>query len=440
MSTRGDRARRPDPSRMDPAGRGRILVIAPQPFYEDRGTPIAVRHLLRALTQLGYLVDLATFPIGQTITMPGVRYLRTANPLGFRSMPVGFSLKKVCLDLLLFRLVGRCLRRERYVCVHAIEEGAFIAALLRRRRDLLVVYDMASSLPQQLAQHPLFGHRWIQPGCRALERWLLSRVDSVVCSAGLEPHVHSMAPGTTVRAWRFPPTTRPASPVQVAALRAALGIPHHAKVVVYTGTFAPYQGIDILLRAIPSVVSASPDVRFVLVGARCDRELANASFALDPRFRDNVRLLRRVPSDRVSAFLGLADVLVSPRIGSSNLPLKIIDYMAAGKPLVATDIDAHRSVLDQTRAVLVPPSSQAIADGIHQLLARPDRAATLAANALWHVRRRYGWERYRRLVAAVCDATGVGTAHERAPAIPFRAIPLGIERARATRSRVNIVD
>src|SRR5215208_6963958 len=61
-----------------------VLVVAPQPFYEDRGTPIAVRRLLEALSELAYNVDVLTYPVGRDLELPGVRVLRTANPFGLR--------------------------------------------------------------------------------------------------------------------------------------------------------------------------------------------------------------------------------------------------------------------------------------------------------------------------------------------------------------------
>ncbi len=72
----------------DGAGQ-RILVVAPQPFYGDRGTPIALRKVLEALSQLAYQVDVLTFPVGCSPEIPGVRYFRVANPLRIRAVPIG---------------------------------------------------------------------------------------------------------------------------------------------------------------------------------------------------------------------------------------------------------------------------------------------------------------------------------------------------------------
>src|SRR5919112_1243404 len=61
----------------------RILVVAPQPFYQDRGTPIALRQVLQALGELGRPVDLVTYPVGTDVTIPSLRVYRSANPFGY---------------------------------------------------------------------------------------------------------------------------------------------------------------------------------------------------------------------------------------------------------------------------------------------------------------------------------------------------------------------
>jgi hypothetical protein len=116
----------------------RILVVAPQPFYEDRGTPIAVRQVLQALGELGRSVDLLTFPIGNDIGIPGLRILRSANPFGFQRVPIGLSLRKVILDVPLVWALRRLVDPARYSCIHAVEEAAFPAAVpgLRPGRSL----------------------------------------------------------------------------------------------------------------------------------------------------------------------------------------------------------------------------------------------------------------------------------------------------------------
>jgi len=96
----------------------------------------------------------------------------------------------------------------------------------------------------------------------------------------------------------------------------------------------------------------------------------------------------------ISSYLSMADVLVSPRSHGGNLPLKVFDYLAAGRPIVATDIPTHRTVLNDQRAVLVPPHTRGLAEGILSLLADPERAARLGHAAREYAKERLGWSSF----------------------------------------------
>ena len=118
------------------ASAARVMVVAPQPFYENRGTPIAILYVLRALSELGYQIDMLTLPVGEHVEVPGLRMLRTRNRLGIRAVPVGFSMAKLVFDVLLYRDLRRQLARTRYACVHAVEEAGFYATFLSHREGV----------------------------------------------------------------------------------------------------------------------------------------------------------------------------------------------------------------------------------------------------------------------------------------------------------------
>jgi glycosyltransferase involved in cell wall biosynthesis len=376
----------------------RILVVAPQPFYEDRGTPIAVRQLLQALSQLAFDVDVLTYPIGESIEIPRVRYFRAWNPLRLRRVPIGFSATKLALDVTLVTGLIRRLSTRVYRCIHALEEAAFPAVLLGRRFGVPVIYDMQSSLPEQLGRHFAFRGAAAQRTLRGLEGWLLRRADSVVSSSGLAPRVRELAPAARLREWEYSGTLPQASPEEAAALRRSLGIPDGRPVVLYSGTFEPYQGLPELLAAIPGVRAEVPDATFVLVGAlESDGTTVTNGHAALVR-EGALRVVKRQPRERIPGFLAMADVLVSPRAYGDNLPLKIFDYLAAGKPIVATDIPAHRAALDGERALLTGNAAPEIARGIVTLLRDPALAARLAAAGHAHAVERLGWFSFVRSV------------------------------------------
>src|SRR5689334_7096453 len=131
-------------------GTVRILMIAPEPFFEPRGTPFSEFHRIRALTALGHTVDLVTYPFGQPVSMPGLRVFRSMRPPFVRRVGIGPSLAKIPLDIFLtFTAIRRALSAP-YDAIHSHEEGGVIGATLAMVLRVPHLYDMHSSLPQQL--------------------------------------------------------------------------------------------------------------------------------------------------------------------------------------------------------------------------------------------------------------------------------------------------
>jgi glycosyltransferase involved in cell wall biosynthesis len=391
------RASAPGPSRGGRA-RGRVLVVAPQPFYSERGTPIAVRYVVEALSQLGFEVDILTLPLGTPVEIPGVRLVRIANPLRIRSVPIGLSTSKLVFAAVMFASLAVRLRRSQYVCVHAVEEGALLALMAGGRCQPPLIYDMPSSLPEQLAQTAIFRPAPVQACLRRIEAYVLRRASVVMCSTGLAAHVRALVPEARAREWRFPAAAPAIAPGKVAELRQQLEIAPDAPVVLYTGNFAGYQGIELMLAAIPEVARQIPEAAFVLVGAADQREVERAQLCLAADVRPRVRCILRQPRERIDAFVKMATVLVSPRSYGGNFPLKVFDYLAAGKPIVATDVPTHRAVLDDRLALLVEPSGSALAEGIARVLTDRELAAALASAAAGFAKRELSWTRFVDLI------------------------------------------
>ena len=210
-------------NRADTGAKPAVLIVAPQPFYEDRGTPIATRQVATALATLGYDVDLLVYPVGAEQAIDGVRIVRSPNLFGVRSVPIGFSLRKLGLDLGMLGSFWKLVRSRRYAAVHAVEEMAFVAAALHSRVGA-VVYDMQSSLPDQLRTHAAFRSGPIQRLLRGFEGWLIRNVDAIVCSAGLKDHVRSQHPGADVTELMYLSAKAAPDPALAAQMRAEHGI------------------------------------------------------------------------------------------------------------------------------------------------------------------------------------------------------------------------
>src|SRR5512134_1843042 len=107
----------------------KILMIAPEPFFEPRGTPFSEYHRIRALAELGHTVDLVTYPFGRDVSLPGLRVFRSLRPPFVQDVRIGPSLAKIPLDFLLALTAIRRAWSERYDVVHSHEEGSFIGVL-----------------------------------------------------------------------------------------------------------------------------------------------------------------------------------------------------------------------------------------------------------------------------------------------------------------------
>src|SRR5438876_11952811 len=156
-------------------GTVRILMIAPEPFFEPRGTPFSEFHRIRALIALGHQVDLVTYPFGQDVSMPGLRVFRSLRPPFVRRVKIGPSLAKIPLDALLALSAMRRAFSARYDVIHSHEEGGVIGALLAMLLRVPHLYDMHSSLPQQLTNFAFSRSRIIRRVFLALERFMIRR-------------------------------------------------------------------------------------------------------------------------------------------------------------------------------------------------------------------------------------------------------------------------
>jgi glycosyltransferase involved in cell wall biosynthesis len=158
----------------------KILMLAPQPFFQPRGTPISVYFRLKALSSLGHEVDLITYHLGEDKEFAGVRIYRTPRLPGIKKIKIGPSLIKLPLDiLLLLKTMGRLLR-TRYDLIFSHEEAGWFGTALARIWRIPHVYDMHSSLPQQLDNFAFTRSKFLKRVFRRLEAFVLKNSQAVI--------------------------------------------------------------------------------------------------------------------------------------------------------------------------------------------------------------------------------------------------------------------
>ena len=374
----------------------RILMVAPQPFFRPRGTPFSVLHRIRGLLRLGHTVDLVTYPFGDSPSLPGLTIHRAARPPGVRDVSIGPSVTKLLLDLPVVIKTYRLARTRKFDLLHTHEEAGALCSWIARLCRMPHLYDMHSSLPEQFSNFDHFNYWPVVATFRELEKYTLSRADAVIAICP-ELYQHVLASGyrgsvaMIENCLDFDPPDVTDS--QVESLRERLGLGSVAT-VVYTGTLELYQGLESLIRAVVHVREQSLAARFLIVGGTKKQiaRLKNLASAL--QVESDFVFVPAVSPIEVFSYLRLADILVTTRTRGTNTPLKLYQYLRAGKPIVATDIRAHTQVLSHENAELVPATAEGISGGLVRVLKDPVHAGVLAEAAQKLSREEYSEESY----------------------------------------------
>ena len=382
----------------------RILMLAPEPFFEPRGTPFSEYHRIKALGELGYRIDLVTYPFGADVALPGLRIYRCPKPPFLRGVRIGPSAAKIVLDVLLVLTAARLAHAGRYDAVHSHEEAGVPGLWLAEWLGIPHLYDMHSSLPQQLRN---FGYDRSAP-----VRWLFERAEtamitrsSAIITICQELQDTAAALGAADRASLIENVMGgdidggAAPPAE--ELRARYGIERERPLVLYTGTFEPYQGLDLLIEASVILGRTHPHARVLVVGgtpaqvARARRQPGGGE--------GNLIFAGLRPATEIPGFVAACDILVSPRTSGTNTPLKIYSYLRSGRPIVATRLRTHTQVLDPHTALLVVPRAEALAKGLARLIDDPELRARLGSAGRALAASRYSRESYVARTAAAYE-------------------------------------
>ncbi len=384
----------------------RIAVVAACPFPLARGTPVRILRIAEALAARGHEVHVATYHLGSGPVEHGVRIHRIADVPSYTRLAPGPTYRKVIVvDRALRKLLRKLLRECKFDVIHAHHyEGILVSAGSRPDRHVPLVYDAHTLLMSELPYYPLGLPGPVKRGVgRLLDRWLPSLADHTVSvtetireklirDAGIEPGVVSVvANGVEVDHFdpaRFPP-------------RAAPG----GRTLIFTGNLAEYQGIDLLLRAFAQVTPKVEDVR-LRIATESPFQPYDA-LARELGVRDRIDVVASPPFKELPRTLIDADIAMNPRVDCDGVPVKLLNYMAAGRPVVSFDSSAPGVVHGSTGWLAPGSDIAAFAEGIVTLLNDPALAERLGQAARDYVVKNCSWDLaaercetlYRRLIA-----------------------------------------
>jgi glycosyltransferase involved in cell wall biosynthesis len=389
----------------------KILFLAPQPFYQERGTPIAVRLALEALCKKlktgphqEPIVDLLVYDEGTDVEIDGIRIHRIPTPAFLKGIRPGISVKKLLCDVIFLFVTFKMLwqaRKAPYAVIHAVEESVFIAWLGKQLFKTPYVYDMDSSLALQLTEKwwilkpalPFFG---------ALERVVVQGSIAVapVCDA-LQAIATKHGSRNTVMLRDV--SLLPESNEQNRPLRTELGLQDDQPLIVYVGNLESYQGIDLLIESFARACSHPSSPILAIIGGSQAAIDAYKQKAMRFGCAERVSFLGPRPVATLRDLLFSADIVVSPRIKGNNTPMKVYSYLHCGRALLATNLPTHTQVVDGTTAILTAPTPTGFADGMLLLLSDPGLREEIASRAKARAERLYTVAAFEAQLSALYD-------------------------------------
>ena len=356
----------------------RVLMIAPTPYFSDRGCHVRIYEEALALTKLGHEVCIVTYHLGRD--MPGVRVVRIPPVSWYGKLEAGPSWHKPYLDILLLWKALLELRFFRPHLIHAhLHEGALIGSVLKCIFRIPLLFDYQGSLSGESLNHGFFREgSLLLKLFKGMEYFIDRRADLIVTSSdcGREE---------LVREWGIAPEkvvnlidgvdTDVFCPCSRSEARRELGISDDVRLVVYLGLFNHYQGVDLLLDVIGRVKGAAPDVRFLLMGFP-DAEYRRK--AREMGIDDIITFTGRVPYDRAPLYLSAGDLAVSPKLTLTEANGKLFNYMACGLPTVVFDNQINREILGGEGIYVEHGNAPQMADTIIATLYDDERMISLS--------------------------------------------------------------
>jgi glycosyltransferase involved in cell wall biosynthesis len=321
-------------------------MIAPTPFFADRGCHVRILGEVRSLQAAGCDVTVCTYHHGREID--GVRTVRIPSLPGYRKLSAGPSNAKYVADaLLLARSLGVALREPPDLIHGHLHEGALLGRFVRVATGAPLVFDYQGSLTDELAAHGYFDPSYpVGRFFEGVESWIDRSADVVVASSsGAANALRERLPHERVRTVLDGVDTAEFKPLgfnEKSAVRDRYGVPPDAILALYVGVLTDYQGIDLLLESLGPVLAGRPGLRVLLAGYP---EEAYQRRASELGLADRVLFPGKVPFEDTRSLTAAADIGLTPKLSVSEGNLKIYNYLACGLPVVAFDSPVNREIL-----------------------------------------------------------------------------------------------
>lgn len=332
----------------------KILMIAPTPFFADRGCHVRIYEEIKALQKMGHKITLVTYNIGQN--MSGIKVIRIPNLFfWYKKLEAGPSWWKPFLDLLLVIKSIQVYRKSDYDIIHAhLHEGALVGYITKfsKLKKVPLVFDFQGSLTGELmAHHFIREHKYLYGFFRFMEKIINKMADIIITSSigsynelvnEFKIDVNNVVYIQDGVGEGFYKTVAKS---KINHLKKQLKIDIDKLVIIYIGVLSQYQGVDIILASARKIVKSNKKVHFVIGGyPNID---SYKQIAIKMGIAEYVSFPGRIPYLESLSYLAMGDVAVSPKISKTEANGKLFYYAAAGKPSVVFDSVVNREILGE---------------------------------------------------------------------------------------------
>lgn len=367
-------------------------MIAPTPFFADRGCHVRIYEEARAVQSLGNTVEIVTYHIGRDL--PGITTHRIPQIPWYSKLEAGPSWHKPYLDVLLFFKALSVARRLKPDLIHAhLHEGAFIGILLKKLLRIPLIFDCQGSLTGEIIDHGFVGKGSFAAAIfRRLESFINKSADTIITSS-------TPAADELIKSWGVPQgavtavtdgvNTAEFFPSDKTAARRMLKLPEHVPVAAFLGLFNRYQGVDLLLEVVDLLKQRGSRIHFLLMGFPDDnyRRLAG-----EMRLDDMITFTGKVDYGKAPLFLSAADVALSPKISLTEANGKLLNYMACGLPCLVFETPVNREILGNTGTYARFADPVDFADKLEALLADADHCVEIGRRSREKAVREHSWD------------------------------------------------
>ncbi len=369
-----------------------VAVVAACPFPYPRGTPIRIHRLSNAIAEQGVQVHVITYHLGQLADDAAYQLTRIPRILTYNRYTPGPSYQKlVVVDPVLAITLRRLLNRCSFDLIHAHHyEGLAVALAARKTRIQPIIYDAHTTLESELPYYHLGITQSLKKALgRRLDHMLPRRADHIITVT--ERISHRLIHEVQIPQERVTVISNGVEMEPFLNARKSRGESRSTRnTVIFSGNLANYQGIELLLHAFRLVVETRPDARLLIVSGSSFSNYRNLVAELG--IGDNI-VVHDADFSELPALLARADVAVNPRTDCDGIPQKILNYMAAGLPVVSFAGSAVTLAHGETGWIVENNDIPAFASGILRLLTDAALAERLGENACTAGRLHYSWER-----------------------------------------------